>query len=228
MTNRVRHVALSSPAVRLHLEHLPADVLGLTDHARAALSQGALNGVPLPRTLEEIPRPEERHDPGERSCLVESLRRALAPLEPPTRVETSLNVLGQPGTCCVVTGQQPGFLGGPLYTLYKAMQACRLASELSRAWGTPVVPVFWNHADDHDLAEVQHAHLLNRNLDLQRVGLAGLSSGRTPIGRLPLTEERHKLGATRAMVGQAFEEFEGARAAVELLFSPSRARSPGR
>lgn len=218
MTVPARRAGVSSPGVRLHLEHLPADVLGLADHARSALAQGELGGLPVARTLEELPRPEERHDPGARACLVEPLRQALAQLEPPGRVETSLNVLEQLGTSCVVTGQQPGFLGGPLYTLYKAMQACRLAADLSRAWGTPVVPVFWNHADDHDLAEVQHAHLLNRNLDLQRVGLAGLSSGRTPIGRLPLTEERHRLAATRAMVGQAFEEFEGAPAAVDLFF----------
>jgi len=151
--------------VKLWLEHLPADILGLTDIAREALASGALGGLPVARTTAEVERPEDRHDPAERKQLVQPLRRALAPLEPPGRVATSLNVLQQPGSFCVLTGQQPGFLGGPLYTLYKAMQACRLASELSREWGVPVVPVFWNHADDHDLAEVQHAHLVNRNLE---------------------------------------------------------------
>jgi len=32
------------------------------------------------------------------------------------------------------------------------------------------------------------------------VGLSGLSSGRQPIGRVILSEEVHKLAATRAMV----------------------------
>ncbi len=207
--------------MQLSLRHLPADVLGLADHARRALSGGSLGGLPVVRRLAEIPRPEERHDPGERKHLVQPLREALAALEPPSRVETSLSVLERPGSFCVVTGQQPGFLGGPLYTLYKAMQACRLAGELSGLWGVPVVPLFWNHADDHDLAEVQHAYLLNRNLDLQRVGLAGLSSGRIPIGDLHLSEERNHLAATRAMLVQAFEEFPGSLAAVELLFPRS-------
>lgn len=205
--------------MNLRLEHLPADVLGLADHARSALASGEFGGLPVVRSVGELTRPsEDPLDIGERKHLVEPLRRELAQFDPPPRVETSLNVLEQPGTFAVVTGQQPGFLGGPLYTLYKAMQACRLASDLSREWGTPVVPVFWNHADDHDLAEVQHAHLLNRNLDLQRVGLAGLSSGRQPISRVHLTEDRNKLGATRAMVGQTFEEFEGMEAAVDALF----------
>ncbi len=206
------------PPVNLRLEHLPADVLGLADHAREALARGEARGLPVARTRAEIPRPIDRHDPGARAHLVAPLRRALEKLEAPGRVMTSLNVLEAPGSFCVVTGQQPGFLGGPLYTLYKALQACRLAAELSRDWGVPVVPVFWNHADDHDLAEVHHAHLLNRNLDLQRVGLAGLSSGRQPIGRVFLSEQENKLGATRAMVTQVFEEFPGAEAAVDLFF----------
>jgi bacillithiol synthase len=193
--------------VKLTLEHLPADVLGLADHARRALAEGELGGLPVVRSRDEIPRPEDDHDPGTRAQLVLSLRNALAHLDPPGRVATSLNVLESQDTFCVITGQQPGFLGGPLYTLYKAMQACRLASELSRDWGTPVVPVFWNHADDHDLAEVQHAHLVNRNLDLQRVGLTGISSGRQPIGRVLFNDETHSLGTTRALVTQAFELF---------------------
>lgn len=204
--------------MKLTLEHLPADVLGLADHARRALAEGQLGGLPVTRSLDEIPRPKERHDPGARAHLVEPLRRALAHLKPPGRVDTSLNLLEQQGTFCVLTGQQPGFLGGPLYTLYKAMQACRLAAELSRDWGTPVVPVFWNHADDHDLAEVQHAHLVNRNLDLQRVGLTGLSSGRQPIGRVLFDEERQSMGTTRAMVAQTFQELPFVEQAVELLF----------
>ena len=212
-----RSPAAILPPVNLTLEHLPADVLGLADHARRALSEGQLGGLPVARGLEEIPRPEDRHDPGARAHLVAPLRRELEALDPPSRVLTSLNVLERPGTFCVVTGQQPGFLGGPLYTLYKALQACRLAAELSRSWGTPVVPIFWNHADDHDLAEVQHATLLNRNLDLQRVGLVGLSSGRAPIGEVFLSEEHNKLAAMRALLVQAFEEFKGSEAAVDLL-----------
>ncbi len=204
--------------MKLRLEHLPADAIGLPDHARRALGAGALGGSPVARSLTELERPQERHEPGRRALLVQDLERGLADFALPARVETSLSVLANPGTFCVLTGQQPGFLGGALLTLYKAVQACRLATGLARAWGVPVVPVFWNHADDHDVAEVQHAYLLNRNLDLQRAGLAGLSSGRQPIGRILLEEQRNRLGATRAMVVQAFEEFAGAETAVDLLF----------
>ncbi len=57
------------------------------------------------------------------------------------------------GTCgVVVTGQQPGFLGGPLYTLYKIATAVALAARRTSA-GLPTIPVFWSGDDDSDLRE---------------------------------------------------------------------------
>src|SRR5215208_6376545 len=52
-----------------------------------------------------------------------------------------------------LVGQQAGLFGGPLYVLYKALAAIKAASVLEARLGTPVVPVFWVAADDHDFAE---------------------------------------------------------------------------
>ncbi len=52
----------------------------------------------------------------------------------------------------VITGQQPGFLGGPLYTLYKVAATVVLA-EVRTAAGRPTIPVFWSGDDDDDLRE---------------------------------------------------------------------------
>jgi hypothetical protein len=52
----------------------------------------------------------------------------------------------------VVTGQQPGALGGPLYTLFKISATVALARLRTRN-GRPTVPVFWSGDDDDDLAE---------------------------------------------------------------------------
>jgi bacillithiol biosynthesis cysteine-adding enzyme BshC len=59
----------------------------------------------------------------------------------------------------VVTGQQTGLFTGPLYTLYKALSAVRLAACLS-ARGTEAVPVFWMATEDHDWEEVQRAEVI--------------------------------------------------------------------
>ena len=58
----------------------------------------------------------------------------------------------------VLTGQQPALFGGPLYNIYKAATAVRLARRLEAATGRPHVPVFWIANDDHSLAAVDHVH----------------------------------------------------------------------
>ncbi len=63
--------------------------------------------------------------------------------------------LADPATRVVVTGQQPGLLGGPLLTVAKAMAASRWAAALEEA-GEPAVAVFWVATEDHDWAEVSH------------------------------------------------------------------------
>jgi bacillithiol biosynthesis cysteine-adding enzyme BshC len=63
-------------------------------------------------------------------------------------------------TVAVVTGQQPGLFGGPLYVLYKALGALK-AARLLQARGRPAVAVFWVAADDHDFAEVRSASVID-------------------------------------------------------------------
>ncbi len=65
--------------------------------------------------------------------------------------------LRDPESAVVVTGQQLGLFAGPLYTVYKAQSAVRLAARLEDETGRPVVPVFWLADEDHDFAEIHRA-----------------------------------------------------------------------
>jgi bacillithiol biosynthesis cysteine-adding enzyme BshC len=62
----------------------------------------------------------------------------------------------------VTTGQQPQLFGGPLYVLYKALTAARLASNIEGRTGIPCLAVFWVAADDHDWREVASLGFLDR------------------------------------------------------------------
>ncbi len=88
----------------------------------------------------------------------------------------------------MVTGQQPGFLGGPLYTLHKIATAVALARQLTAA-GRPTVPVFWSGDDDDDLAEVCAAVAWAPDTGLVRSELlAAARAGGRPrqrVGTLP-------------------------------------------
>ena len=61
----------------------------------------------------------------------------------PPEARAALDRLRQDGTVAVVTGQQAGAFGGPLYTLLKAVTALRLAARVRQDHQTPAVAVFW-------------------------------------------------------------------------------------
>jgi hypothetical protein len=71
----------------------------------------------------------------------------------------------------VVSGQQAGLFGGPLYTIYKALSAVKLAECMTQR-GVKTVPVFWIATEDHDFAEVANAGLINRDCALSRVSVS--------------------------------------------------------
>lgn len=206
----------------MHLRHLPADSLGLSALSRDALSgRLVLPGLAIPRSIETLERPSDRLATHERASLVTALSSHLAPREPHVAVLDALRALAQPGACAVVAGQQPGFLAAPLYSLYKALQAVRLARDLSSTWRTPVVAIFWNHADDHDVAEVHHAYLLNANLDLRKIALAGLSSGKQALSSIRLDEDQQHLSAIRELLAQMAKDEPYVERALDVLMPRS-------
>lgn len=205
----------------LRVESLPADVLGLSELSRRALTgRLELPGFPVARRIDQIAQPFERFTAEERAHLSRWLESQLSPLGAHVHVLDSVRALAAPGASCVITGHQPGFLCSPLLILYKAVQCIALARQLSNRLRAPIVPVFWNHADDHDLAEVHHAHFLNRNFDLQKVGLAGLSSGRQPLSRIKIDKDKQRLNAVRALFRHIFGDYPRIDEALEC-FMPS-------
>jgi bacillithiol synthase len=103
------------------------------------------------------------------------------------------------GAAAVVTGQQVGLFGGPMFAIYKALTAVKLAEEATAA-GIDAVPVFWLATSDHDLAEVNHVSLpgangLVRTLSTSSHGVAGAPVSDVRLGEeiLPVVEEAASL-----------------------------------
>lgn len=198
----------------MRVEILPSELSGRGAFARICLRVPAFN---VPLSLDRIACDRDAFDVDDRADLVERLTRAASERSAHVAVVDSIRALAHPHSCCVVTGQQPGLLGGPLYSLYKALHAVRLARSLSQTTEKTVVPIFWNHADDHDVAEAHHAWLINENIDLQRLALAGLSSGKQPLSRIHLDDERNQLSHLRAAVEQNLIREPFGREVVELF-----------
>jgi len=87
----------------------------------------------------------------------------------------------------IVTGQQAGLFGGPLFTVLKAVTALQLAEKTSRETGVPAVAVFWIDAEDHDWDEVRSCGVLDADLVLRSISLPSPpGAGEWPVASIQL------------------------------------------
>ncbi len=145
----------------------PATGAALDEHTRAAAARA-------------LPRAE----------LAAAITARLRSLDAPEEALAAAERLGAGGSAAVVTGQQPGLLGGPHMVLGKALSAVALARRLESRTGVPTVPIFWSAAEDHDHAEGDHVDVL-------------VAGGARERLRLPLPEDRRMLSRVPVPPGAA-------------------------
>ncbi|HUO61631.1 MAG TPA: bacillithiol biosynthesis cysteine-adding enzyme BshC [Candidatus Acidoferrales bacterium] len=97
------------------------------------------------------------------------------------------------GAVAVISGQQVGLFGGPLYSLLKAVHAVALARELTEQ-GVDAVPIFWLATEDHDLAEINHT-VLPHSGKLHEFVSAAAGGPDQPVGEIQLTAETQPMVA---------------------------------
>ena len=133
----------------------------------------------------------------------------------PTRIAGNATaLLANPDTVAIVTGQQAGMFGGPLFTVLKAISAIQLARRALAELGTPVVPVFWVAAEDHDWEEIASVHGPRRAAPAAaplRVPPPE-GAGDRPVGALTLDDH----------VDAALDELDSALAATEFTLVAAR------
>ena len=89
----------------------------------------------------------------------------------PPASRDAARTLADPNTVAVLTGQQAGAFGGPLFTLLKAITAIQLARTTAREQQAEVVPVFWVDAEDHDWEEVASCTVLDPGFHARTITL---------------------------------------------------------
>ena len=107
------------------------------------------------------------------------------------------------GALAMVTGQQVGLFGGPLFSIYKALSAVKLASE-ARKMGMDCVPIFWLATEDHDLEEVNQIRIPAPNGQLEKLASAFESKANSPVGTVTFGPEiADTVGHAATLLGES-------------------------
>ncbi len=130
----------------------------------------------------------ENFDAKKRDLLVKDLYAYNRSLDVSEETIKNIEALQASETVAVVTGQQTGILTGPLYTLYKAMAAVKLAHKLSQEKGIVAVPVFWIAAEDHDFREINHLTIFGQDNKRHKLELQSKDEG-SPLEHISLDKK---------------------------------------
>ena len=134
----------------------------------------------------------------------------------------SIQRLRESDCVAVVSGQQAGLFTGPLYTIYKALSAVKLAGCLQQR-NTKAVPVFWIAAEDHDFAEVAKAEFISRDCQLKHVEVSSaLHREGQPVGQV-VTDE-----SVKTVVDELFQLLPHSEFADDMKALVLNAWQPGR
>lgn len=135
-------------------------------------------------TIERVQRA-----PHDRDALARLVGDQLDERGAPAEARRAAAELADPKAVAVITGQQAGLFGGPLYTLLKAVTAIQLARRVRDEHGVPAVAVFWVDSEDHDWEEVRSASVLVADHAVAEVVLPDLAhAGTYPVASLALDE----------------------------------------
>jgi bacillithiol synthase len=120
------------------------------------------------------------------------------------------------GAGAILTGQQVGLFGGPLYTPFKAATAIARARKSSAA-GHPHVAVFWLASEDHDFAEINQV-TFPAGRELATLAYASTPEAALPAGRIVFDE-------SITVLAERVSEILGPSEATDALLA---AYQPGR
>lgn len=138
---------------------------------------------------------KNRNFMGDRSVLVQTLKKQYASARPSSLVETNIELLSDEKTFTITTGHQLNIFTGPLYFIYKIVTAINLAKDLKKQFPEyNFVPVYWMATEDHDFEEINHVRVEDKMITWNKK-----ASGAT--GRLNTNDIVEALTAYKGYLG---------------------------
>jgi bacillithiol synthase len=156
----------------------------------------------------------QRH-PRDRGAIAAVLAAQQNTRGAPAEARAAAAHLADASTVAIVTGQQAGAFGGPLFTLLKALTALRLARVTAERQRVPAVAIFWVDAEDHDWEEVRSCTVLDAEFQPRPVTLPDVEgAGELPIAALILDA---RVEQTIQQLAEALPQTEFTTSVIEEL-----------
>ena len=136
-----------------------------------------------------------------RAVLVENLQEQYEGIALSEATKKNIELLKEENTFTVTTGHQLNLFTGPLYFLYKIINAINLAAELKSAYPeNNFVPVYWMATEDHDFEEINFFKLHGKKFQWNPP--ASKTTGGA-VGELPTTGLKEVLELFSAETGNS-------------------------
>lgn len=124
---------------------------------------------------------------GNRQESADILLRINERYKPDEKALKNIDRFQEEDALAIVTGQQLGVLGGPLYTVFKIIATIHLAQYYEQELSRPVIPVFWMADEDHDYREVQSITIPDGD-EPRKFSLPDRNGNLPPVAELTFTK----------------------------------------
>jgi bacillithiol biosynthesis cysteine-adding enzyme BshC len=152
---------------------------------------------------------------GDRPKSVKALKAFNQQFDVDQAALTNLDRLKNKEALAIVTGQQMGIYGGPMYTMLKTVSVIHLARKLEKKLERPVIPVFWLADEDHDYDEVRELNILNKG-ELEQFSLPPKENPVPTVAELTIPEQ---IGQMRRQLKESMYDTDFSDDLWELLDS---------
>ncbi len=101
-----------------------------------------------------------------RSLLSQTLAKQYEQIIASQTTLSNIDALASDKTFTVITAHQPSLMTGPLYVPFKILSAIHIADQLKKSYpDLNFVPIYISGGEDHDIEEVNHAHLFGKRIE---------------------------------------------------------------
>ncbi|GAH93847.1 unnamed protein product, partial [marine sediment metagenome] len=76
----------------------------------------------------------------------------------------NIEKLKSPKSAVIIGGQQPGFLTGPIFIIFKILTILKVSSYFEKELKIPIIPCFWNVSDDNSFNQIDNLNVIDKEI----------------------------------------------------------------